>query len=298
LEYLAVRGDVEQRRRVVDYALARHFPEHLGTDNPAKALLERVVDVQADLVARWMLVGFVHGVMNTDNMALSGETLDYGPCAFMEITDPDTVFSVIDSQGRYAYGRQPSIAMWNLARLAESLLPLLADDENAAVTIGQGALERFRDRYDTAWTHGMCGKLGLEAREAEDVELMTDLLAHMHRKELDYTSTFRRLADDLRTNGTALGDPSLAGWNIRWRARLRQDDPAAVAAAMDRVNPLYTPRNHRLEAALDQAVEGDLGPVKEMLEVLARPFEAQPGREDYTGAAPSGFGTYQTHCNT
>jgi uncharacterized protein YdiU (UPF0061 family) len=286
-EYAAANGGPDLVRRLADHAIARHHPEAASYLD----FYERVVDAQASLIAQWMLVGFIHGVMNTDNMAISGETIDYGPCAFMDAYDPRTVFSSIDHGGRYAYGNQPAIAAWNLARLAEAMLPLLGEDQDAAVAAATSRLETFQTRFRGYWSAGMRAKLGLtSAGELTDV-LMTDLLGQLEQHRLDYTSTFRELAASLR-GGVA--PATLAPWIERWRAELA-GEPAEIAAAMDRVNPVYIPRNHEVEAALNAATAGDLAPFHSLVEVVSRPFDERPGLARY---AEPGEGAYVTYCGT
>ena len=277
--------------------LTVQVPDQAQADAPARALLESVASAQAESIARWMTIGFVHGVMNTDNFTLSGETIDYGPCAFMEAYDPDTVFSRIDHGGRYAFGHQPGIGLWNLARMTEALLPLIDEDEARALEIGQAALERYRTTFGKAFLAGMVRKIGLRDEEEKDAELVQALLDAMKKDGADYTGTFRALSAALRDEAADLG-PAVAAWTEGWRARLGDASPRAVAEAMDAVNPLYIPRNHKVEEALTAALYGDLGPTRELLEVLSRPFEVQPGREAYAEPAPAGLGPYRTHCNT
>ncbi|MGI8731527.1 MAG: protein adenylyltransferase SelO [Solirubrobacteraceae bacterium] len=305
-EYAAARDDLALVRRLADHAITRHHPNAAAAGNPYLALLEAVVESQASLVARWMHVGFIHGVMNTDNMAISGETIDYGPCAFMDAYDPATVFSSIDHGGRYAYSNQPPIAQWNLARLAETLLPLLDDEPDAAVAAAEDVLRSFPDRYGEHWAGGMRAKLGLADRQPQDGELIDDLLALLGSQQVDFSSFFRALS------AAALGDPDRArslfaepaafdAWAERWRARLSSQtaDPRALAQAMDAVNPVYIPRNHLVEEALAAASEGDLTAFRRLLDVLARPFEERPGLESYADPAPAGFGSsYRTFCGT
>ena len=302
----AARRDGALLRRLADYAIARHHPHAAEADEPYLALFDAVVDVQASLVARWMLVGFVHGVMNTDNMTISGETIDYGPCAFMDAFDPATAFSSIDYNGRYAYGNQPTAARWNLARLAEALLPLLADDTEAAIAAATPVLESFADRYQEHWRRGMREKLGLQDAQAEDGALIEDLLALLHAQEVDYTSCFRALSSSARGDAaparSLFAEPEAFGaWLERWLARLSEQasEPQAVAEAMDAVNPVYIARNHHVEEALAAATAGDLEPFERLLDVLAEPYRERPGLESYAGPAPASFGcSYRTFCGT
>ncbi len=294
-QYARSTGDTDLLRRLADHAIARHHPGAADTEQPHVALFEAVMDVQASLVARWMLVGFVHGVMNTDNMTISGETIDYGPCAFLDAFDPTTVFSSIDEQGRYAYGNQPIVAEWNLARFAESLLPLLADDEEAAVAVATAALGTFRDRYSAAWTAGMKSKLGLA--DTADSRVVNDLAALMTADHPDHTSFFRALGSAARgdtepARGMFLDLAGFDAWSERWLA-LSPD-----ADAMDRVNPAYVARNHLVEEALAAGTDGDLAPLTQLLDVLAAPFDVRPGLERYLEPAPDSFAGYQTFCGT
>ncbi|MGI5130656.1 protein adenylyltransferase SelO [Pseudonocardia sp. CA-107938] len=284
-QYVAATGDHDLLRSLADHAIARHHPSAAGAANPYLALYEQVVAAQAELIAQWMLVGFVHGVMNTDNMTISGETIDYGPCAFMDAVDPRTVFSSIDTTGRYAYGNQPAIAQWNLARFAETLLPLLTDTTDAAVEVATAALTAFADRYRAALLAGMAAKLGLRS---VDQQLVDDLMALLEAGLVDHTSFFRALAA-----GTArdlfLDRAAFDAWSARWSA-LQPD-----TQAMDRVNPVYIPRNHLVEAALDAATSGDLGPFEELLSLVQQPFSVRPGMERYAAA---GSGPIVTYCGT
>jgi len=294
-QYAAASGDAEVLRRLADHAIARHHPAAATAEHPYLALFESVVDAQARLIAQWMLVGFVHGVMNTDNMTISGETIDYGPCAFMEAYDPETVFSSIDSWGRYAYGNQPAVAQWNLARFAEALLPLFADDQERAVAIATEALGGFTQRYQAAWSAGMAAKLGLPADTP--ASLATDLLALLHASQVDYTSFFRHLGAAARGDAEPARAlfADLAGFDA-WAATWRAADPDP--ALMDRANPVYIPRNHLVEEALVAATAGDLAPVQQLLEVLARPYDERPGLDRYAEPAPGDFGSYRTFCGT
>jgi serine/tyrosine/threonine adenylyltransferase len=300
-QYAAVHGGPELVRRLADYATARHHPGATSAANPYLALFESVIEVQASLVARWMLVGFIHGVMNTDNMTISGETIDYGPCAFLDSYDPATVFSSIDEGARYAYGNQPGIAQWNLARLAETLLPLIHDDADTAIAAATDVLRSFAERYQRYWTDGMRAKLGLADSSPQDGELITDLLTLLHAQRVDYTSFFRSLSSAVLGNAgpvrSLFAEPAaFDAWSRRWQARLA--DPDTTAKAMDRVNPVYLPRNHQMESALAAATAGDRAPLLRFLDVLAGPFEERPGLAEYAAPAPADFGTYRTFCGT
>ncbi|MPQ97145.1 YdiU family protein [Modestobacter sp. I12A-02628] len=297
--YARATDDTDLLRRLADHAIARHHPAAAEADQPYLALFESVVAAQAALVARWMLVGFVHGVMNTDNMTISGETIDYGPCAFMEAFDPATVYSSIDHGGRYAYGNQPVVAEWDLARLAEALLPLLHEEQDAAVELAVQALGTFRPLYNAAWAAGMRAKLGLPdaADDAEPAPLFVDLLALLQQDHVDHTSFYRALARAARGDAepVRLLFLDLAGvdaWLDRWRALSPDPD------AMDRVNPVYVPRNHLVEEALDAATGGDLAPLHRLVDAVSAPFQARPGLERYAAPAPQDFGAYQTFCGT
>ena len=298
LEYFAARRETDKLNRLVTYALARHYPDRADADTPAKALLDAVAIAQGQLIARWMLVGFVHGVMNTDNVTLSGETIDYGPCAFMDAYDPKTVFSQIDRGGRYAFSNQPGIGGWNLARMAEALLEALADDKDAAIASAQASLELYSQTFADAWLSGLREKIGLSGEAKDDPELIQSLLDWMLQAGVDYTQTFRRLSGALRTGAPAFDDSAFIAWNTQWSARLGDADRMEVADAMDRVNPIYIPRNHKVEAALDAALAGDLSPTRALIDVLSRPYIVQDGQDTYAEPAPASFGPYSTHCNT
>jgi uncharacterized protein YdiU (UPF0061 family) len=247
-EYAAMQQNPEALRALADYTIQRHYPEMVGAQNPAISLLEAVIERQASLVAKWLLVGFIHGVMNTDNMALSGETIDYGPCAFMDTYDPATVFSSIDRNGRYAYANQPGIAHWNLARLAEALLPLFDSDENKAVEMAKELLGKFPSRFQHHWISGMRAKLGLFNEEADDVALVESLLQGMQHSRSDYTNTLRAL-DPEKVCGVE------AAWHAEWSARLTRQPQTLEEARrlMRRHNLVVIPRNHRVEEALEAA---------------------------------------------
>lgn len=292
-QYAASTGDRDLLRALADHAVARHYPDAGGAANPYLELYRRVVEAQARLVARWMLVGFVHGVMNTDNTTISGETIDYGPCAFMDAFDPATVFSSIDHGGRYAYGNQPGIAQWNLARLGETLLPLIDENTDAAVEVATAVLGEFADVYARSWDEGMAAKLGLPAPAPE---LVADLLELLHTQRVDFTNFFRALSAG--TARTLFGEPeAFDAWAAR-RDVLLPADRAGVAAAMDRVNPAYIPRNHLVEEALTAATAGDLAPFERLLDVVLAPFTERPGLEEYAMPAPSGGAPHVTYCGT
>lgn len=291
-QFFAARRDVEALKLLCGHVIARHYPDIADADNPAVALLVKVMVQQAALVARWMQIGFIHGVMNTDNMSVAGETIDYGPCAFMDRYHPETVFSSIDQHGRYAYRNQPGIAHWNLACLAQSLMPLFADDEDKAVEIGQETLNGFPALYEAAHLSGMRNKLGLAEEREEDAALALDLLARMAENQADFTLTFRELCEIAdpgvdAESGRALNerarnhfvDPTVFDtWAVQWRARLGQEtaDNDARRSAMRAVNPAFIPRNHLVEEAIQAALGDDLKPFEDLLTVLARPYVTQP----------------------
>jgi uncharacterized protein YdiU (UPF0061 family) len=302
-QYAALQGGPALVRRLADYAITRHYPDAADEPNPYLAFLGQVIEAQASLVAKWMLVGFVHGVMNTDNMTISGATIDYGPCAFMERFDLETVFSSIDHGGRYAYGNQPRIAHWNLTRFAETLLPLLDPDETAAVAAATTALQSFGSRYDELAAEGLRAKLGL--RPGTDDGLVNETLTLLAKESVDFTSFFRALAKSLRGDTEPLralvnDAEALDGWLARWHVGLPTDqrDATAIADAMDRVNPVYIPRNHKVEQALAAATAGDLVPLHRLLEVLADPFVERPERAEYAAPAPPSSVPYRTFCGT
>jgi len=295
-EWAAAHGDHDALRALADYTLQRHYPELAAAEAPYLALLEAVMERQAQLIAQWQCVGFIHGVMNTDNVALSGETIDYGPCAFMDAFDPATVFSSIDRQGRYAYGNQPKIAQWNLARLAEALLPLLHADEKQAVEIANTAIESFKTTFEGHWLTGMRTKLGLFTEEADDRALVESLLVWMQEQKADFTNTFHSLSNTMLYNNSVF-----AAWHARWQARLKRQPQSAdeVAERIRMHNPAVIPRNHKVEEALAAAVEhGDLSVMQRLLKVLAKPFDASEVPLEYS--TPSGLapGAYQTFCGT
>jgi uncharacterized protein YdiU (UPF0061 family) len=289
-EWAAAHQDVTALKALADYAMRRHYPEVVEAENPPLAFLEAVMERQAALIARWQCVGFIHGVMNTDNMAISGETIDYGPCAFMDAYDPATVFSSIDRHGRYAYANQPKIAQWNLARFAEALLPLLHEDEKQSIEMANEAIHGFQNRFQRHWLAGMRAKLGLFSEEAEDAALIQSLFEWMQEKKADFTNTFRDLSG------------SSTEWHQRWQLRLSQQPQTKdeVAGLMHRNNPAFIPRNHLVEEALTAASEqGDLNPMQRLLTVLAAPYDhASQVPGEFAEPAPVSSEPYQTFCGT
>jgi len=307
-QYFAARGDTDGVRRLADHVIGRHYPQLADTERPYFALLEAVIARQADLIARWLLVGFIHGVMNTDNSSISGETIDYGPCAFMDQYDPATVFSSIDEQGRYAYANQPRIALWNLTRLAECLLPLFAEDQDKAVAEAQTALGEFGEKFNTAYQAGLRSKLGLSTARDDDPALAQDLLDAMAKNQADFTLTFRRLSDaaldpaaDHKIRSLFADPTAFDDWAVRWRQRTSAEpqDPAARRAAMLKVNSAFIPRNHRVEAVIEAAVNrDDYAPFEELLAVLAKPFQDQPEFAGYADPPEPHQRVLQTFCGT
>lgn len=303
-EYANALGDPAVLEALTEHTLKRHYPELRDSENKALALLGAVAGRQAELIARWLCVGFVHGVMNTDNMALSGETIDYGPCAFLDAYDRETVFSSIDRTGRYAYGNQPTMAHWNLARLAEALLPLIESDQNKAVALAEEVLARFPKEFHRHHEAGLRAKLGLLREEEGDGKLAGQLLEAMRTAGADFTSTFVALATSLekgRFKKGPLGEnPLFQEWYQQWSARLENQNltKTEVIALMRRSNPVIIPRNHRVEEALTAAMNGDLIPLHRLLEVLSKPFQESDLNQPYRDAASSGGSPYRTFCGT
>jgi uncharacterized protein YdiU (UPF0061 family) len=307
-EYFAARNDRDGVSQLLDYAMTRHDPEARIAEVPALAVLKAVAQRQAALIADWMSVGFIHGVMNTDNVAISGETIDYGPCAFMDRYDANTVFSSIDHAGRYAYGNQPAIAQWNLARFAETLLPLIDPDLEKAVALATALVKDFMPDFDARLLARMRRKIGLSSEQASDVELVRDLLATMQAGGADFTLTFRRLArcaeepgDDASLLGLFESSAGIADWLRRWRVRLASEPQNAAerAADMRRVNPAFIPRNHRVEAALDAAsTHGDFEPFHLLQKILEHPYDDQPGRDEFAQPPAPGERVHRTFCGT
>jgi len=304
-QFFTVREDIDAVRQLADYVIDRHYPAARKAERPALALLEAVVARQAELVAHWQAIGFIHGVMNTDNVSIAGETIDYGPCAFMDEFHPSTVFSSIDRNGRYAYRNQPGVAQWNMATFAQCLLPLIDADEDRAIELAQEAVNGFAVIYEREYLGRFRAKLGLSASEEGDPDLVGNLLALMTETRADFTLTFRALADAVAGDPETLrgilgGHSDFEAWLDAFDARGAREDASADAraAAMRTVNPLYIPRNHLVEEAISAALEGDYGPFEQMMEVLATPFEAQEGRERHAAPPAPGEVVTQTFCGT
>ncbi|HEY0140692.1 MAG TPA: YdiU family protein [Thermoanaerobaculia bacterium] len=306
-QYFASRGDTEGVRLLADHVIARHYPEAAGTERPYRSLLAAVIEAQAKLIADWLLVGFIHGVMNTDNMSIAGETIDYGPCAFLDEYNAGKVFSSIDRHGRYAYGNQPGIGGWNLTRLAECLLPLFSEDEEGAVAEAQEVLSAYGPTFERRYHAGLRRKIGLITEQDEDLTLVLDLLQAMHDQQADFTLTFRRLCDAAAgTDGDAaleslFPEPApLRAWLPRWRRRLEEEpsQPEERAAAMRQVNPAFIPRNHRVEAVIQAAIDDDLGPFEELMTVVSRPFEERSEFAEYMQPPEENQRVFQTFCGT
>jgi serine/tyrosine/threonine adenylyltransferase len=298
-QYAANWGKVNDLRQLADYTLQRHF-QHIELDeNRYLSLLKEVVKRQAALIAKWMLVGFIHGVMNTDNMTISGETIDYGPCAFMDEYDPKTVFSSIDREGRYAYGNQPYIGGWNLTRFAETLIPLLDEKEEKAIELAQEVLSGYSHSYQTNWLAGMRAKLGIFNEEEQDQSLIDDLLSMMQKYHADYTNTFRALTLELTEETVLFGTPEFTQWFERWQARLerQQESKTSTNQLMRSSNPAVIPRNHRVEEALQAATNGDYHVMEKLLQVLSRPFDYSAELNEYC-TLPTSKQPYQTFCGT
>ncbi|PIC70590.1 hypothetical protein CSV77_08925 [Sporosarcina sp. P16b] len=296
-QYAAARQEVKDLRALADYTIQRHYPEVESEPQPYVALLENVIKRQASLIANWQLTGFIHGVMNTDNMTISGETIDYGPCAFMDSYDPQTVFSSIDVQGRYSYRNQPGIAEWNLTRFAETLLPLLHEEQAEAVKLAENELSNFAMIYGSAWLTGMRSKLGLFNKEEADEPLVKDLLTIMKEHQADYTNTFRSLT--LGQQEEWFDEPDFLEWKKRWVDRLQRqsEDAQEVELLMKQHNPSVIPRNHRVEEALQAAETGDMHPFMKLLEVLENPYAYTVEQEEYVNPPEDGT-TFQTYCGT
>jgi uncharacterized protein YdiU (UPF0061 family) len=301
-QYFAARRDEASLRQLADYVIARHYPEAATAENPHLALLAAVTSAQASLIAQWMHIGFIHGVMNTDNMTISGETIDFGPCAFMDNYDPATVYSAIDHYGRYAYANQPGIANWNLARLAEALLPLLADDQDEAIALATPIIEGFQSEYETHWLAGARAKLGLATNEDGDAELMHALLELMHKNTADFTNTFCALANGGNAAREQFIDPTaFDSWFANYQSRLARDPQteAERRKKMRQANPAFIPRNHRVEQALNAAIrDSNFAPFEELHEVLQHPDEDQPAATRYSTPPELNERVLNTFCGT
>lgn len=299
-QYARNWGTVEDIKKLADYTLKRHFKEIENEENPYLSLLKEVIKRQAELIAKWQLVGFIHGVMNTDNMTISGETIDYGPCAFMDTYDPETVFSSIDIYGRYAYKNQPNMAVWNLARFAETLLPLLSTDQDEAINLAEDALAEFSEIFKNNWISGMRAKLGIFNEEAEDEELIKNLLSIMQKYKADYTNTFRALTIDDLNGSEIFNSEEFKEWYKMWQERLsRQDESKDLSKKlMKSSNPAVIPRNHRVEEALEAAEKGDYSVMDKLLDVLINPFEYSKDQEKYAKLPKPSSCKYKTYCGT
>lgn len=300
-QYIAAYGSVEELRHLAEYTLQRHYPAVASEEKRFLLLLREVIKKQAELIAKWQLIGFIHGVMNTDNMTVSGETIDYGPCAFMDTYSPKTVFSSIDTQGRYAYGNQPPIAAWNLARFAETLLPLLHDDREEALNMANEEVSKFAELYSRFWLNGMRAKLGLFGEEAEDESIITELLTIMEKHRADYTNTFRSLTIG-KPDGMALFcTPEFSSWKEKWEKRLARENKSEEESnqLMRGNNPAVIPRNHRVEEALEAAeIDGDFSIMEKLLNVLACPYAYSDEQDEFSTLPPPLARPYRTFCGT
>jgi uncharacterized protein YdiU (UPF0061 family) len=297
-EYASLHEDKAITQALLDYLIDRHFPEIKEKENQALALLEAVIEQQAELITHWMRVGFIHGVMNTDNMALSGETIDYGPCAFMDVFAPDTVFSSIDRKGRYAYANQPYIAQWNLARLAESLLPLMHAEREDAIGMAEDSLNAFEQVYKTKWLSMMGTKLGLAESKKEDESLITGLLDWMHENGSDYTNTFRDLSQEELPDTDLYATESFQTWQTRWQARLEEEELDSSLALRKSINPVVIPRNHKVEETLQAGEEGNHKPFHDLLKALENPYEDGDHLKPYQAPPKPEEKVLQTFCGT
>ena len=298
-QYIAARNKKDELEILLDYVINRHFPKILSSKNKALELLKIVLEKQVDLVINWMRVGFIHGVMNTDNMSISGETIDYGPCAFMDSYDPKTVFSSIDKMGRYAYCNQPVITKWNLARFAESLIPLIDENQDKAVKAATEIINSFENKYEEKWLDMMRDKLGLSGKDEKDKFLFIDLLTWMHDKKMDYTNTFCHLMEDEIQKNKNYEDKDFKNWKLRWNERLKNNNnsPEKYLKLMKSVNPLVIPRNHKVEEALNAANLNDLKPFLKLLEILDNPYKKNKDIIEYQ-IPSSAKEKYQTFCGT
>ena len=298
-QYIAARQKKDELKTLLNYSIERHYPEIKNSNNQALDLLNLLINRQCNLVVNWMRVGFVHGVMNTDNMTISGETIDYGPCAFLDLYDPKTVFSSIDQTGRYAYCNQPVITKWNLARFAECLIPLIDKNKEEAVKVASEAINTFEKKYEEKWINMMRNKLGLIGLDSKDKSLILDLLTWMHEKKADYTNTFCHLMNLLPNKDELYNDKDFLNWRKRWEERLSKNDNSSKKSIkiMKNNNPVVIPRNHKVEEALSAAGQNDLKPVNKILEILNKPYDEQKEIKDYQSPSKSGE-KYQTFCGT
>jgi uncharacterized protein YdiU (UPF0061 family) len=299
-QYVTTRQNENELKILFDYTVKRHYPNIQQSKNQALDLLKVLIEKQIDLVINWMRIGFIHGVMNTDNMAISGETIDYGPCAFMDTYDPQTVFSSIDQFGRYSYANQPSITKWNLARFAECLIPLIDPNKNKAIEIATETINGFDKNYEIKWINMMRDKLGLFGQDPKDIVLILDLLTWMHKNKADYTNTFCFLMNENIPNNKIYSDKNFLVWKKRWEERLKLNNntPKKFLKLMRSVNPLVIPRNHKVEEALEAANNNDLNSIKKLAKVLEKPYEKKQENTDYQSPAPIGNKKYQTFCGT
>ena len=299
-QYVAMRKNESELKTLVDYTIDRHYPNIKKSKNKEIDLLKVLIELQIDLVINWMRVGFIHGVMNTDNMSVSGETIDYGPCAFMDTYDPKTVFSSIDELGRYAYFNQPSITKWNLARFAECLIPLIDPKKEKAIEIATETINSFDKSYEAKWINMMRDKLGLFGQDQKDQVLIIDLLTWMHKNKADYTNTFCFLMDENFQNNKVYNDENFLTWKERWKERLKinNNTPEKYLSLMKSVNPLVIPRNHKVEEVLESANNNDLSPLKKLIKVLEKPYEKTKENINYQSPAPVSDKKYKTFCGT
>ena len=298
-QYIAARQKNDELKTLLDYTIDRHYPEIKNSNNQALDLLNRLIERQCDLVVNWMRVGFIHGVMNTDNMTISGETIDYGPCAFMDTYDPKTVFSSIDQNGRYAYCNQPGITKWNLARFAECLIPFFERDQKKAIQIATETINDFEKKYEEKWMNMMRNKLGISGLDNKDKPLILDLLTWMHEKKADYTNTFCHLMNLDPKKEKIFEDSKFIVWKKRWKERLLKNDNNQIKSKelMKNNNPLVIPRNHKIEEALEAAELNDMEPINKILEILKNPYDKQSEIIDYQYPSKSSE-KYQTFCGT
>jgi uncharacterized protein YdiU (UPF0061 family) len=298
-QYVAARDKKDELEILLNYVIKRHYPKLINSNNKALDLLNVLIDKQIDLVVNWMRVGFIHGVMNTDNMTISGETIDYGPCAFMDTYDPKTVFSSIDRMGRYAYCNQPAITKWNLSRFAECLIPFIDQDESKAVKSATEIIETFGKKYEEKWLKMMRKKLGLLGEDNKDKFLIVDLLTWMHQNKVDYTNTFCHLMKLKDYDDDLFKDDSFQKWKKNWleRLKLNNNTQENYIKLMRSVNPLVIPRNHKIENALEKANDGNLEPFNELLEILKAPYDLKENISDYLKMDTS-FKDYKTFCGT